>query len=472
MNTQDIQAIILAGGRSSRFQTGKSKLLEKICGQEMILYSTKLMESLKIPMTVLLGHARDQIQETITKHHHTIQCAIQEEQRGTGHALLCTQQTWFADTLLIMNGDMPLLSADIVKKLIEEHRAADATISLVIAHNTDSCGSYGRVVQEHGTIRIVEAAELKTDAYEACCINAGIYLMKRSFVEKHIQHLSLHDTKEFYITDLIELAAQKNLRVHTVLAPFDIVRGVNTLKELWSVEHIKRSELVSYWMSQGVRFAAAHNVQLDVAVTIGAGTCIGNGVHILNKSTIGNNCIIESFSIVSDSVIADNTIIYSHSLIYDSHIQNNCTIGPFARIEAQVNIGENSVIGNFVQVKKSTIGAGTKAKHLTFIGNSIIGNNVNIGAGTITCNYDGKQKHTTAIEDNCFIGSNNTLIAPVTLGNNSFTAAGSVITKDVPAGALAIARERQINKEHYIAQLHPSQTQEEEPILAATSACL
>lgn len=448
-----MQAIILAGGRSSRFKTGKSKLLEKICGQEMVLYVTKLMESLQLPMTVLLGYAHEPLQKLIMDHHPTAVCALQPEQLGTGHALACTQATWCADTLLIMNGDMPLLTKEIVQQLIKEHVQHNATISFIIAHNPDPSNAYGRIVKEQGTIRIVEAAELSNDFHEDCCINAGVYLMKRSFVEKYLSSLACHATQEFYITDLIHLAAQQGEKVHTVLAPFDVVRGVNTLKELWVAEHIKRSELITYWMSQGVRFTAAQNVILDATVTLGAGTVIGNGVHILHNSTIGSGCLIDSFSMIYNSQLANNVTVHSHSLIYDSVVKAHCAIGPFARIEAHTTLAEHSIVGNFVQIKKSTVGKHVKAKHLTFIGNSVIGNNVNIGAGTITCNYDGTQKHTTTIEDNCFIGSNNTLVAPLTLGTESFTAAGSVITQDVPAGALAIARERQINKEDYAAKL-------------------
>lgn len=470
MNTQHIQAIILAGGKSSRFHTGRSKLLERICGQEMILYSTKLIESLKIPITLLVGYEREAIQEVVIAQHPQtpINFILQEEQHGTGHAVYCTQSTWFAEHILIINGDTPLLTEALLQEVMVQHLQHTATITFVTAHNTDpSLSGYGRVVHTGNSIAIVEATEFHANTHESCCINAGIYLIQRSFLQKHLNTLVPHHNNEIYLTDLIHKASQQQLLVHTVSAPFDTVRGVNTLKELWSVEQIKRSELISHWMSQGVRFHAAQNTHIDVDVEIGAGSVIGNGVHIINKSHIGKNCIIENSSIVSNSIIQDNVTVLSHSLVYDSQIYNHCTVGPFARIEGNSLIEEHTVIGNFVQIKKSRVGHHTKAKHLTFIGNSIIGNHVNIGAGTITCNYDGTAKHTTVIHDNCFIGSNNTLIAPLSIGKNSYTAAGSVITHNVPQDTLAIARERQVNKEGYISRRQtnsaPSETHQQKP---------
>ena len=234
---------------------------------------------------------------------------------------------------------------------------------------------------------------------------------------------------------------------------FDEMRGVNTLEELWAVEHIKKSELISFWMSQGVRFMAPTTNHLDTHCFIGRDTVISTGVHLLGTTTIGNNCQIEPYSIIKDSIIGDNTIVKSHSVISDSTLAENALVGPFAHI-SQSTLEAQSCIGNFVEVKRSTIGTSSKAKHLTYIGDARIGNQVNIGAGTIFCNYDGKKKHLTIVEDNCFIGSNNTLIAPLTINKSAYTAAGSVINKDVPSFALAIGRALQTNKEDYARKLH------------------
>lgn len=452
-----VQAIILAGGKSTRFKTGRSKLAETICGQEMIIYSTKLIASLHIPAHILIGFEKEIIIDLVTKYHGTALPFIeQKEQKGTGHAVACTQPIWTKDHILIMNADMPLVKAETIEKLLQLHADTDAAISFVTAHNPDpSLQGYGRVVQQDAITKIIEAKDFKNfDAQEHCCINAGIYLFKRDFLAAHINKLTTNNAShEFYLTDLIELACLQGLTVTTLTTSFDEVRGINTLRELWTAEQIKRSDLMSYWMDNGVRFHAAQSTHIDSNVTIGAGSYIGQGTHIINGSSIGKNSIIECFSVLSNATIGDNAVIRSHSVIYDSTIEADCQIGPFAHVEAKSIIDEQSCIGNFVQVKRSTLGKNTKAKHLAFLGDAIVGNNVNIGAGTITCNYDGVTKHPTVLQDHCFIGSNSTLVAPVIIGAHAFTAAGSVITDDVPAEALALGRARQVTKENYAQKL-------------------
>lgn len=471
MQEKCLQAILLAGGRSTRFKTGKTKLVEKICGQEMVLYATTLLEKLAIPTTVLIGYEGDTVKECITKKHgSTINFVVQHEQKGTGHALLCTQETWHKEQLLIMNGDMPLVTAEIIEQLIQKHLETNASISFVTAHNADpSITGYGRVIQEDHTYRIIEPKEFHGDTHEHCCVNAGIYIIKKSFLTTSINELQASKlTHEFYLTDLIKIASDKQEIVKTLKVPFDAIRGVNDFKELWTVEQIKRSELISNYMAQGVRFYAAQNVHIDINTSIGAGSYIGNGVHIINNSHVGSNCIIESFSIINNAIIDNNAIVYSHSVINNATIGKSCTVGPFAHIEQHSTLDDHALIGNFVHVKNSKIGAHSKAKHLAYLGDTLLGTKVNIGAGTITCNYDGVKKHMTTINDHCFIGSNNTLVAPLTIEKNSYTAAGSVITKNVPQGALAIARSPQVIKEGYAQKLKEKLAQETEiPYIAA-----
>ena len=269
------------------------------------------------------------------------------------------------------------------------------------------------------------------------CECGHISLFKRSFSKAAFNLRYQHITaQEFYITDLIAYASKANLPVETISAPFDTIRGINTLQELWAAEHIKRSEIVSMWMNYGVHFTAPIIVDLDV--TIGKGTHIDAGVHITKGSRIGEHCHIEAYTHIEQSVLADNVVVKPHSLIKHSTIESNAQIGPFAHIRNQSVIGSESYIGNFVEVSKSTIASHTKIKHLSYIGNATIGSHVNIGAGTIICNYDGFKKHHTHIEDNVLIGSNNSLIAPVTIGKNAITAAGSTITDNVAQDALQL----------------------------------
>ncbi len=456
MNYKNIQAIILAAGKSSRFKTGKNKLLEKICGQEMVLYPTRLCTRLNIPTTVVVGFQRESVQACIEYHHGaSITCVEQHEQLGTGHAILCSKPTWHQEHIVIMNGDMPLITEAIIQELYEKHINNNATLSFVTAHNVDlNVGGYGRVVHDNGILEIVEAKHFTGDPSKHCCINAGIYLVKREFLETHIEAIEKNDaSKEFYFTDLIKLASTQQLPITTTEAPFDRVRGINNFQELWAAEQIKRGELIKYWMDNGVRFSVAQNVHIDLKVTIGAGSTIGCGVHLLGETHIGSNVTIQEFSSIDTTTIGDNATIAQHCVIKNSTIANHATVGPFAHLHSQTTLGEHSVVGNFVEIKKSSLDSYTKAKHLAYLGDAQIGSQVNIGAGTIICNHNGFTKNKTIIENKAYIGSNNTLVAPITIGEQSFTAAGSVITQDVPAHALAIGRAQQVNKEGYAQKL-------------------
>lgn len=452
----NLQAIILAAGKSTRFNTEKTKLAEPICGQEMILFPTKLLEQLHIPTTVVVGYQQEIVKDIIAKTHgNAINFVVQEQQNGTGHALACTQALWHKDHILVLNGDAPLITPDTITSLLDSHIKNNAVISFVTACNPDDTGKpYGRIVKTAEHIAIVEAKDFTGDAHEHCCINAGIYLIDKNFLQNYIAMLDDNNAnKEFYITDLVKIASENNLAVTTTKAPFDTIRGINTFQELWAAEQIKRSELIKNWMDYGVRFSLPHHVHLDLNVTIGQGSFINGGIHLLGNTTIGKNCVIQEFSSLDNVILEDNVIIHPHSIIKDSYIQSGAQVGPFAHIRSNVTIGMDSVIGNFVEVKNSTIGVNTKAKHLTYIGDSTIGSQVNIGAGTITCNYDGTNKYKTIIEDHAFIGSNNTLVAPIIIGHNAFTAAGSTLTIDVPDNALAIARSHQTNKFDYAKKL-------------------
>ncbi|MCX5921870.1 MAG: bifunctional UDP-N-acetylglucosamine diphosphorylase/glucosamine-1-phosphate N-acetyltransferase GlmU [Candidatus Dependentiae bacterium] len=449
----NLQAIVLAASTSSSFNAHKTKLAEKICGQEMVLYSTKLLESLNIPTTLVVGYQKELIQDIVTQHHHdNVHFVVQEEQHGTAHAILCARNSFQADNILVMHGDMPLVTKEIIEKLYAKHIETQATISFIVAHNDDPSGfSYGRVVKQgDNKIQIVEAKEFDGDLHDHCYVNAGIYIVTNDFLSNNINEIEKNDTsKQFYFTDIIKIASDLNQPITTVKASFDRIRGINNFQELWAAEQVKRAELIKHWMDRGVRFPVAQNVHIDLDVTIGAGSYIGCGAHILKGSVLGQNCFIHEFNAIEGSTLEDNVTLFSHCIVKDSHVGAHAKIGPFAHVSEHTTIKAHAVIGNFVEVKRSTIGQHSKAKHLAYLGDAIIGEHVNIGAGTITCNYDGSEKHKTIIKDGSFIGSNNTLVAPVTIEEGSYTAAGSTITVDVPQGALAIARARQINKEGY-----------------------
>lgn len=467
---KNTQGIILAAGKATRFNTGRTKLVEKVCGLEMVAHITELLLRMEVPIIMVVGYQKDTVINTIKKYVQEVDFVVQENQCGTGHAVSCTQDLWHQENILILNGDVPLITEDIIENLYNEHIKTDAAISFITSHTNDmkNC-SYGRVIQKQGSIEIVEAKDFTGNPTDHCCINAGIYIVKQQFLREHLATINQNNAKnEFYLTDLVKIASDNNYTVTTVVAPFDKIRGINTFKELWEVEQIKKSELINHWMSNGVHFIAPQNVIIDLNVTIGAGSTIGSGVHLLGDTKIGINCVIDAFSIVENSIVADNAIIHSHSVIRDTHIGHNAQVGPFAHVRNNSSIKDHGAIGNFVEVKNSTIGTHTKAKHLSYLGDAILGSHVNIGAGTITCNYDGVQKNTTVIEDGVHIGSNNSLIAPVTIEKNAITAAGSVITENVPEDALAIARARQVNKEGYAKKLRAKKDSNNFVFISAT----
>ncbi len=451
----NLQAIILAAGKSTRFNTEKTKLAQTLCGQPMILFATKLLEHLTIPTTVVVGYQAETVKDIIiSAHGQTVAFVTQEKQEGTGHALACSKASWSHDHILVLNGDVPLITPETITQLYAEHINNNAAMSFVIAYNPDDSTSYGRIVKTDNNIAIVEAKDFTDDAAQHCFINAGIYLINKDFLINYIATLNDNNAnKEFYITDLVKIASENNLTVATINAPFDTIRGINTFQELWVAEQIKRSEVITYWMDHGVHFALPSTIVIDLTTRIGQGSQIGGNVHLLKNTIIGKNCIVKEYSSLENAILEDNAVIDSHCVIKNAFIQSEAHVGPFAHVRSNVTIGAQSTIGNFVEIKNSTIGTHTKAKHLTYIGDATVGDRVTIGAGTITCNYDGLNKHKTMIGDDAFIGSNNTLVAPITIGQNAFTAAGSTLTQDVPDDALAIARIPQINKNDYALKL-------------------
>lgn len=450
MNDLKTRAVVLAAGKATRFKTKKSKLLFNICGRTMVLYPLKVLEELAIPMSVIVGYQAEELQQEITTASIAQVTYIhQTEQLGTGHAVASSAATWDKENILVLAGDTPLITKDLIEKLITEHHMYDATVSFLTTHVIDPTG-YGRVIEQDGLYQIIEEKDCTDEQRNITCVNAGIYMMKTAFLQAFINTIEKSPVSgEFYFVDLIKKASDNNYPVRAIAVPFDYVRGVNTLQELWEVEQIKRSEMIKHWMLQGVRFELAQSIHIDLDVQIGAGSFIGTGAHLLRGTRIGEECFVGAFSIIANTVVGDNSTIHSHSVVQDSTIGCGVHVGPFARIREHVSLGDNAEIGNFVEVKNSTIAASSKAKHLSYIGDTDAGQGVNIGAGTITCNYDGFKKSRTTIEDNAFIGSNNTLVAPITVGKGSYTAAGSVLSKNVPEESLAIGRARQENKPGY-----------------------
>jgi len=377
MANDKIQAIILAAGKSTRFNTGGSKLTERICGKEMIIHTTRILEKLHIPTTLVVGYKKELVQAAIEHHHPETPFTFveQTEQLGTGHALACSKPLWNREHILVLNGDTPLLTSQLIQNLIDTHVDAQAALSFVVARNVDpSVRGLGHVIQEGNYIKIVEDRHMNHDHLEMADLNAGIYLFQKSFLLDHVENLPRHKVSgEFYLTTLIEIASYGNLRVCTVDAAFDTVRGVNTLKELWVAEHLKRSYLIEHWMNHGVRFSSPQTVHIDEDVSIGHGAYIGSCAQLFGKTHIGDHSSVCAFTVLHNAKIGDNTNVQPHSIVKESTIGNNCKIDSFTYIYNKSVIHDNCTISSFTEVNHETIKATTpepatgKKKDKTFV---------------------------------------------------------------------------------------------------------
>lgn len=344
-----LQGVILAAGRSTRFKTNNTKLSYTVCGQEMVLYPAKLLASMNVPMTFIVGYHKETVQSIVERARIPgVSFIEQTEQRGTGHAVLCSRSEWHTDHILVLNGDVPLITKELIENLAHQHVTTGAAVSLVVSHFDSLESGYGRIVHTKDSVKIVEARDFirdyANDTSEYPWINAGIYLFERNFLEQTLPALPINQrANELYLTDMIHAASEQKKIITTVPAAYDLVRGVNTLKELWTVEHIKRSEIISRWMDAGVRFSAAHNAYVDLDVEIGAGTFIGAGVLLMRGTHIGTNCWIDAFSCITNSVIHDNARIMPHSVITNSEIGAHATIGPFAHLHDNAVIATPSI---------------------------------------------------------------------------------------------------------------------------------
>jgi bifunctional UDP-N-acetylglucosamine pyrophosphorylase/glucosamine-1-phosphate N-acetyltransferase len=334
---KNIEALVLAAGRSSRFNTEQSKLITKICGQEMILYVTKLLSKLNIPTSLVLGYQKESIIEIIQKNHNNdIKFIDQINQLGTGHAVKTALPYLTKEHVLVLNGDIPLIEQDLIDKLVKQHLENNASLSFVGAYNFDpNIKGYGTIIKDDNSIKIVEAKEynLQNETNEVPILNAGVYIFEKQFLNESLTKLEKSSiTGEIYITDLIKIANDLNKKIELIIAPFDTIRGVNTLQELWVVEQIKKAQLIKNWMDKGVRFASGQNISIDINVKIGAGSYVGNGTELLQGTTIGKNCTINAYCILTNATLEDNVTIESHSIIERSEIKCNDMIGPFAHV--------------------------------------------------------------------------------------------------------------------------------------------
>ncbi|MEJ2717660.1 MAG: bifunctional UDP-N-acetylglucosamine diphosphorylase/glucosamine-1-phosphate N-acetyltransferase GlmU [Deltaproteobacteria bacterium] len=442
-------AIVLAAGKGTRMKSNLCKVLHPLAGRPMISYVTDTVESSGIGKTVVIvGHQADEVKRSIPGG--GIEFVLQEPQLGTGHAVMAARKVLdsFEGDVLILCGDVPLIRPATIQGFMEYHREKDSRLTVVTTFVENPMG-YGRIIRnESGEVaRIVEEKDCDPDEATVKEINTGIFLGSAQLVFSLLERIQPDNAQgEYYLTDIVAQAARESVPVHgLILEDSQEVIGINTRSDLAKVSRIIRGRIRERLMSEGVTLIDPESAYIDEAVRIGPDTVIHPSVTLLGQTVIGRDCVIEPGVLMSDCVVGDGVTIMLGSRLDSAVIDDGTSIGPMAHLRPGANIGKNARIGNFVEVKKTVVGDGSKAAHLTYLGDSTIGKDVNIGCGTITCNYDGRHKHPTVIHDRCFVGSDVQFIAPVEIGEGSLIGAGSTITRDVPPGTLAVSRAKQKN---------------------------
>jgi bifunctional UDP-N-acetylglucosamine pyrophosphorylase/glucosamine-1-phosphate N-acetyltransferase len=449
---ESLASVVLAAGKGTRMKSGLIKVLHPIAGLPMIAWPVAAArEAGSDPIVLVIGHQANAVQG-VFRGSTDIRCAMQEEQLGTGHAVACALEALagFRGTVLILCGDTPLLRAKTLKKMFTYHRDNQATVTVLTALMDDPYG-YGRVVRDDSgrVSRIVEQKDADPEEQEIREINSGIYCMDSDFLFSTIREVGNDNAQgEYYLTDLLAIAVRKGLDCCALqTTDAEEIMGVNDRVQLAEAAHILRRRINREHMLNGVTIIDPAQTYIDQGVTIGADTTIHPGCQIGGRTFIGEGCVIELGVSISGCRIGDDCHIKAASVLEDSELHQDVAVGPMAHLRPGTVLGKHVKIGNFVETKKIVMGEGSKASHLTYLGDAEIGRNVNIGCGTITCNYDGINKHRTIIGDDVFIGSDVQLVAPVSVGRNSLVAAGTTVTIDVPPDSLALSRVPQVNKE-------------------------
>ncbi|KAF2960471.1 MULTISPECIES: bifunctional UDP-N-acetylglucosamine diphosphorylase/glucosamine-1-phosphate N-acetyltransferase GlmU [unclassified Thermotoga] len=435
-----MRALVLAAGKGTRMKSKIPKVLHPLSGKPMIEWVVETAGKIAQKVGVVLGFEAEMVRKNLPE---WVDVFVQEEQLGTAHAVMCAKDFIEpGDDVLILYGDVPLISENTLRRMIEEHRKG-ADVTILVADLEDPSG-YGRVIQDGSKYRIIEDADLPEELKGVTTINTGFYVFSGDFLLKVLPEIKNENAKgEYYLTDAVNLAEKvKVVKTDDLLE----ITGVNTRKTLVWLEEQLRMRKIEELLENGVTIIDPATTYIHYSVEIGMDTVIHPMTFIEGRTRVGENCEIGPMTRIVDCEIGNNVKI-TRSECFMSVIEDDVSVGPFARLREGTILKKSSKIGNFVEIKKSTIGEGTKAQHLSYIGDAFVGKNVNIGAGTITCNYDGKKKNPTFIEDGAFIGSNSSLVAPVRIGKGALIGAGSVITEDVPPYSLGLGRARQVVKE-------------------------
>jgi bifunctional UDP-N-acetylglucosamine pyrophosphorylase / glucosamine-1-phosphate N-acetyltransferase len=449
-----INVVILAAGLGTRMKSKRAKVLHRAGGLTLIEHVVNTASRITPPerITVVVGHQAAEVREVLKAK--GVRFATQHEQKGTGHALMISRDGMLpSDLIAVLYGDGPLLSAATLQALIERQKHSSGAATLITTSLDDPTG-YGRVIfDQQGNVQdIIEEKAATAEQRALRLVNSGIYCFRADQLWKHIGEIGTNNpAREYYLTDIAAILNRAGHKVSAmeVADPQELL-GINTRIELAGVDRIFRDRKVRELMLEGVTIEKPETVTIDSQVRIGMDSIVEPFAQILGNTEIGQECRIGACSIIHDSRLADRVEVGPFTIIGTSSVQENAHVGPYARLRMGNHVEAGAHIGNFVELKKTRFGAGAKANHLAYLGDSSIGDRVNIGAGTITCNFDGVAKHETHIGDDAFIGSNSTLVAPIEVGEGGYVGAGSVITDPVPPKALALGRARQVNKEGWV----------------------
>jgi bifunctional UDP-N-acetylglucosamine pyrophosphorylase / glucosamine-1-phosphate N-acetyltransferase len=444
--------VIMAAGKGTRLKSRRPKVLHQIGGRALVEHVIAAAAQVVEPkdIYVVIGHESEAVRAAAR--HTGVRFVVQADQRGTGHAIQTVKpEVEEYENLIVLSGDAPMIRTETILRLRDFHLEQQAAMTVLTTRPPDPTG-YGRVVRKAAgkpeVIAILEQKALKPEQLSAPEINSGIYAFRAEPLFKHIGELSTDNAHgEYYLTDMAALLVKAKERV-VALETADVheVLGANTIAEMMELDAEMRMRKAQALMAEGVTIFRPETSVIDSTVTVGADTIVEPFVQLLGRTKIGSGCRIRSYSVIEDSTIGDEVLVRNGSVISTAQVAKGALIGPYAHLRPESEIGEGAHVGNFVETKKSRLGAGAKANHLSYIGDAEIGAGTNIGAGTITCNYDGKSKHRTTIGANVFVGSDATLVAPLAIADGSYIAAGSTITEDVPADALALGRARQTTK--------------------------
>ncbi len=456
MSASDFAVVILAAGKGKRLRSARAKALHRAGGRTLVEHVVRASQPLGAKRTfAVVGHQADDVRAAVEPL--GVEAVLQQPQHGTGHALAVARRAIGnrARHVLVLPGDAPLIRTETLRSLLQAHRNGSAAATILTAVFANPAG-YGRILRKSGSAvaAIVEESQLGEEQRTINEINSSIYCFTLDKLWPALAHLRPNNThRELYLTDAIAVLSQQgDIVLAQVAGDAQEALGCNTRAELGEVDRILRSRKSAALMDAGVTIHLPETVVIDPDVQAGEDTVIEPCVQLLGKTRLGARCTIRAGSVLSDAQLADDVTIEPYCVIASSRIDSGAALGPFARLRHDTHIQSGARIGNFVELKKTVMGEGTKANHLTYLGDARIGRNTNIGAGTITCNYDGVQKHPTSIGNRVFIGSDAALVAPVRIGDGAYVAAGSVITDNIPADALGIARGRQANKPGWAAK--------------------